>query len=286
MTDRSTPDADPTPAPAASPPPPSGRWSRRVFGPFSLGHIVALVGTLAGVMALLLLLTTPISSPVATDAPRPGASFYVIGERTEGLAIGQIAPELVGDEDGQAIALVDLDGMPVRLADLRGQPVWVNFWASWCPPCQQETPVLRAMDERYREDGLAIVAVSVQEASPEDVRRYVETYGLGFRVGFDATSAVFRAWRGYGLPTHYLIDPEGVIQAVHYGPVNERSAEILLATIMPPAPTGTPEATDTPPLGPPGGTDASPTSTPVAPATSPPGPSAVPAATPSHGPGG
>jgi thiol-disulfide isomerase/thioredoxin len=219
---------------------PSGRWSRRVIGPFSLTHLVALGATLVGVAALLLVLTTPISSPTVTEPPRPGASFFIIGERTEGLAIGQLAPELVGDEDGRPITLVDLDGAPVRLADLRGRPVWVNFWASWCPPCQQETPVLRMMDERYRDDGLAIVAVSVQEASPEDVRRYVEKYGLGFTVGFDATSAVFRAWRGYGLPTHYLIDPDGVIRAVHYGPVNERSAEILLASIMPPAPSSTP----------------------------------------------
>ncbi|MEZ4596460.1 MAG: TlpA disulfide reductase family protein [Chloroflexota bacterium] len=48
------------------------------------------------------------------------------------------------------MTLVDLDGSPVRLADLRGHPVWVNFWASWCPPCQQETPVLRALYQTRR----------------------------------------------------------------------------------------------------------------------------------------
>ncbi len=247
MSDPPTPDREPGSPTAPDARSPAGRWSRRLIGPFTLGHIVALGGTLLGVGALLALLTTPMSSPTMTEAPRPGASFYVIGERTEGLAIGQVAPELTGDEDGQPVTLVDLDGAPVRLADLRGRPVWVNFWASWCPPCQQETPVLRAMHERYRDDGLAIVAVSVQEASPDDVRRYVETYGLGFTVGFDATSAVFRAWRGYGLPTHYLIDADGVIRAVHYGPVNERSAEILLASIMPPAASGTPSPASTSP---------------------------------------
>jgi hypothetical protein len=54
-------------------------------------------------------------------------------------------------------------------------------------------------------------------------------------VAFDGTSAVFQAWRGYGLPTHYLLDADGVVRAVHYGPLSRDAAETLLATIMPTA---------------------------------------------------
>ncbi len=218
--------------PSPTPPPPPGRWGRRLIGPFTLAHIVALLATLLGTALLLTLLTAPIGTATPTVEPRPGASFFIIGERTEGLAVGQVAPELSGVQDGQPVTLTDLDGNAVTLAALRGRPVWVNFWASWCPPCQLETPVLRDAYAAHLEDGLALVAVSVQEASPEEVQRYAETYDLPYTIGFDGTSQVFHAWRGYGLPTSYFIDAEGIIRAVHYGPLSIAVAEDLLSTII------------------------------------------------------
>jgi thiol-disulfide isomerase/thioredoxin len=231
---KASPGAEPTPSPPSRPP---GRWSRRVIGPFTLGHVIALLGTLVGVAALLALLTTPVGNTLPTDPPRPGESFFIIGERTEGLAIGQVAPELAGERDGQPVTLSDLDGDPVSLEALRGSPVWVNFWASWCPPCQHETPVLRDLYRAHAADGLEMIGVSVQEASPDEVRRYVETYDVPYTVAFDGTSAVFQAWRGFGLPTHYLIDGEGIIRALHYGPLSREAAEQLLTTIMPAVPS-------------------------------------------------
>ncbi len=64
----------------------------------------------------------------------------------------------------------------------------MNFWASWCPPCQLETPVLRDVYNAHVDDGLALIAVSVQEASPDEVRRYAETYDLPYTIAFDGTS--------------------------------------------------------------------------------------------------
>ena len=145
---------EPSAGPQAGRPP---RWGRRIVGPFTLGHISVLVASLAGVAVVLVLLTTPIGSPSATGGPVPGASFYIIGPPTEGLAMGQVAPELAGERDGEPVNLTDLGGRPVSLAALRGHPVWVNFWASWCPPCQQETPVLRDVYEAHRGEGLEMV---------------------------------------------------------------------------------------------------------------------------------
>ena len=77
---------------------------------------------------------------------------------------------------------------------LRGKVVWINFWASWCPPCQQETPILRELDERYADQGLEIIGISVQETSADDVTAYAERYELDYTIGFDASGHVFREY--------------------------------------------------------------------------------------------
>jgi thiol-disulfide isomerase/thioredoxin len=128
--------------------------------------------------------------------------------------------------------LTDLDGNPIRLADLKGRPVWINFWASWCPPCQAETPVLRDVYNAHAADGLALVAISVQETSPDDVRAYVQRYGLPFTVGFDATSAIFHTYHAFGLPTQLFLDRDGVIRNVVLGPVNRPQVEQILAPLL------------------------------------------------------
>jgi len=221
------------PRPSTAPDRPArDRWGRQVIGPFTLRHLVVLLGTLVGVGVLLSVLTTPLSTPGATQPPMPGSSFVIVGDVTDGLAVGQRAPELEGLRDGEIVGLTDLDGEQVRLADLRGGPVWVNFWASWCPPCQEELPVLRAMDEVYRDQGLTIVAVSVQETSVEDVRAYAETYGLDYTIGFDGRSEVFKAWLGFGLPTHYFLDADGLIQVRHYGPLSMAQAATIIEGLL------------------------------------------------------
>jgi cytochrome c biogenesis protein CcmG/thiol:disulfide interchange protein DsbE len=202
-----------------------------VIGPFTARQLLAILLVVVVAGMVLYALTRPLGRPGTTTFGN-SIGFYQIGEAVEGLKAGQRAPELQGEVDGQVVGLVDLDGRPIRLADLRGRPVWINFWATWCPPCQQETPVLRAMHERYADEGLALVAISVQESTPEDVRRYAQTYGLGYTIGFDATSAVFRAYRAYGLPTQLFIDREGIIRAVWHGPLTEQQAEGLLAPLL------------------------------------------------------
>ncbi len=140
---------------------------------------------------------------------------------------------------GAASPIVDLDGRPVRLADLRGHAVWINFWASWCPPCQAETPVLRDVYEAYRDRGLVLVAISVQESNAADVRSYAERYGLRYTVAPDPTGAVFRRYRVYALPTQFFIGPDGVIRSVVQGPLDEAGARAQIEAILP-APTAAP----------------------------------------------
>jgi len=210
----------------------AGLGRRRLIGPFTGGQLLAALGVVAATLVILTLITAPIGASTPSIAPAPGATFVVTGTETEGLQPGQRAPELVGQSGGQEVGLVDLDGNPIRLSDFKGRPVWLNFWATWCPPCQQETPVLREVYENHRDEGLALIAISVQETSPEDVSVYVETYDLDYTVGFDATSAVFTAYRAYGLPTQLFIDRDGIIRSVYKGPLTMSQAEQILEPLL------------------------------------------------------
>ena len=136
--------------------------------------------------------------------------------------------------DGSRFQLLDLDGRPIRLADLRGSAVWLNFWASWCPPCQAETPVLREIASTYRDRGVVLIGIEVQE-TVEDGRRHVQRYGLPYPIGADVSADVFHLYKVYALPTQFLIDRDGVIRQVINGPVTQGTADSLIASLLPPA---------------------------------------------------
>jgi cytochrome c biogenesis protein CcmG/thiol:disulfide interchange protein DsbE len=182
---------------------------------------------------LLVFVNTPLSNPATPGLPTPGSGFVPVGDPVEGLRVGDIAPELTGTTaDGQTLQLTDLDGNPITLAALRGRPVWINFFATWCPPCQEETPVLRDAFAAHEAEGLVLIAVSVQETTVDDVRAYVQRYSLGYTVGFDATSAVFHTYRAFGLPTQLFLDRDGVIRNVVLGPVTRNQVEAILAPLL------------------------------------------------------
>ena len=77
-----------------------------------------------------------------------------------------------------------------------------------------------------------MVAVSVQDTTAEDVRRYAETYSLPYTIGFDATSAVFRTYQGFGLPTHVFLDGDGVIRWVNYGPLSAADVDAIVEPLL------------------------------------------------------
>lgn len=210
----------------------TGRLSRPLIGPFTGRHVLGLVATVAAVAVILAAVTAPIARPSTSPLPVPGEDFVAIGPPVEGLRVGDIAPELAGTVDGQVVGLTDLGGIPITLESLRGKVVWIDFWASWCPPCQAETPVLREVHETHLGQEFTIVAISVQETSPDDVRAYAETYGLEYTIGFDASSGVFRTYRAYGLPTQIFLDRDGVIRQVIKGPLTVLEAERILAPLL------------------------------------------------------
>ena len=211
---------------------------RGVVGPFSARQLLLAVGAVLISIVVLVAVTTPLG-PASGGPPAPIPSQFLIGSPTEGLEVGSVAPEFAGTDNGQPWQLTDLDGRPIRLADLRGKAVWINFWASWCPPCQQETPILRETYNQYRDRGLVLVAVEVQETVDQG-RRYAATYGLNYTIGADVSGRVLHAYRIYGLPTQFFVDATGVIRSVVQGPVSRELAMANIVAVLPARASATP----------------------------------------------
>jgi peroxiredoxin len=206
-----------------------------LVGPFSGRQLtlaaLAVVATAVG----LAIITTPLGSTSPTAPGGPRATPYILGPApAQGLRPGDLPPALMlTAADGTQTAFTDLDGNPIRLADLEGKAVWINFFASWCPPCQSETPVLREIADRYRDDGLVVVGISVQETVAEDVRAYADRYLLDYTIGADLTGDIFRLYRLWGLPTQFFIGPDGAIRSVVLAPLTEADAAAQVEAILP-----------------------------------------------------
>jgi peroxiredoxin len=217
-----------------------------LIGPFSgrqLGLVLAIV---VAVAVILVAATRPLGTTAGTGPGDPRPTAYLIGSPTTGLEVGSMAPELAGTRpDGTTWQLTDVTGKPVRLADLRGKGVWINFWASWCPPCQSETPILRDTYAAYRDRGLDLIGISVQETNPADVGAYAAKYGLDYTIAADLSADVFHLYKVYGLPTQVFIDPDGRIRKVIAGPLSAAEAAAQVEAILP-SPGASPAASPSP----------------------------------------
>jgi thiol-disulfide isomerase/thioredoxin len=209
---------------------------RGFIGPFSRRQVLGAAIAVIAAGAILVGITAPLGRVTPGGPGDPQATPFVLGPApANGLRVGDIPPELtIVGPDGTPAPLLDLSGKPVRLADLRGKAVWINFWASWCPPCQSETPVLRDLADAYRDRGLAVVGISVQETSPENVAAYVARYQLQYTDAADSTGDVFRTYRLYALPSQFFIGPEGAIRAIVPAPMTVAGATALIESILPP----------------------------------------------------
>jgi peroxiredoxin len=134
-----------------------------------------------------------------------GFAQVTAGPRAEERAgAGFLAPDFTAS---------DLNGTRVKLSDLRGtKAVFLNFWASWCPACQEEMPTLEKLYREFKPRGLEIVAVSI-DRQKVDVTKFTITHGVTFPAILDRDGTLARKYRVTAIPTHYFIDRKGVIRA-------------------------------------------------------------------------
>ena len=150
-----------------------------------VGQVIAL----AGVAALLALLVWKVAF-----GNEDGAA--------DELARGKVVEAPVFDLDR-----LDQDGT-LSIAELRGKPVVVNFWASWCIPCRDEAPVLEQTYRRYRDQGLVVLGIDVNDFRA-DARRFMDKHGLTYPIVYDGKGSTVGKWGVRGFPETFFVDRSG-----------------------------------------------------------------------------
>lgn len=173
------------------------------------------------------------------------AVLTLLAAMRPGVAQDGAAPPF-GIEEGRTaldFTMLALDGSPVTLSDLRGRPVLINFWASWCPPCVDELPLL---DEAAGELDGRLHTILLNVGEPHDVvAPFLAELGVASPIvlrdardrerplpeGVVASRNVAQAYQTFGLPTSLLIDADGVIRARISGPIDDAMLQRLLADV-------------------------------------------------------
>ena len=164
-------------------------------------------------------------------------SYVATTTPLESLGLGSTAAPGVGIAAPE-FSLPAAGGGTISLEAYRGKPVVVNFWATWCTPCRAELPELELVWRAHRDDGLVVVAVSLDDqAAARDVPEFLqlgsaETGAYTFPVALDVSQSQMRRWRLLGVPSTFFVDRKGVVRAVQPGAMDREILARNLTTIL------------------------------------------------------
>ena len=143
---------------------------------------------------------------------------YRIDFRPALLMLALLGPSFATHAQNPNFTLPNLDNHPVRLSDFRGRWVIVNFWATWCMPCLLELPELQAFHEAHHER-VTVVGVNFEEIAPSEVRALVKRLAITFPIVL-SNGDILPGFELKGLPTTFLIAPDGKLVDTHLGTVS------------------------------------------------------------------
>lgn len=101
------------------------------------------------------------------------------------------------------------DDRTIRLADFKGKVVFLNFWATWCDPCQEEMPGMERLHQAYKDRGFSVLAISLDVQGAGVVKPFVKKFGLSFPIGLDPKMEVRERYGVWAVPSTFLIDRNG-----------------------------------------------------------------------------
>ena len=136
--------------------------------------------------------------------------------------IGKPAPQF---------AMQLLGGGEFQLSDHEGRPLVINFWASWCPPCRQESPAFERQWRRYRDTGIQFVGVDIQD-DVSDAEAYVREFGLTFPNGLDPDGKITIDYGVIGLPVTFFVGSSGIVEGRWVGAIPEEKLEEWVNTLV------------------------------------------------------
>lgn len=168
----------------------------------------------AGILVLFIILAALIL-PAAACSTNGGQTPTDTAAPTKETGTEPAGSEEPSKIEAMGFTLADQNGKEHKLSDYRGKVVFLNFWATWCPPCKQELPDIEALYKEHQNNGddLAVIGIvypsSGSEMDVEGIRGFLDENQISFPVLMDEAGSVFRDYQVTGLPTTFMIDHEG-----------------------------------------------------------------------------
>lgn len=163
-----------------------------------------------------------------------GFAALLLAPKNDATSAGSSSPEdeyssipVPVDYEAPELTLENLAGEEESLADYEGTVVLVNTWATWCPPCKAELPVLEAYYEAHKDDGFVIIGINSQEPR-KDVQNFIDTTDIAtitYPIWIDPQGAASVAFNSFSLPASFVIDREGTVKLAWTGAISRNVLE-------------------------------------------------------------
>jgi len=128
-------------------------------------------------------------------------------------------------------SLPTVDGKTLTLASLKGKPVYLNFYATWCGPCNEEAPSIGKLSDKFKARGLTVLGVNELE-NPQKAKEFLTKYHLTYTAVVDADGKAGKDYGALGLPVHVFIDRAGVVKTARLGEMDPDEIEAAIKGIL------------------------------------------------------